>query len=65
VLVHYQREHPDTYATFLRKFTDDEHNYTAAVSNNDTATASRLAPLTIFAFNVRRAMTVTGGCALV
>lgn len=63
-LVGYLRDHPWHYGIYSKGFTADEHAYIKAVSDNDTAAAAHLAPPTQFAFNIRRAMTVDGGCGL-
>ena len=63
-LVGYLRDYPDHYKIFSKGFTPDEHAYIRAVSNNDTVAAARLAPSTQFAYNIRDAMTVEGGCGL-
>jgi phage anti-repressor protein len=64
-MVGYKREYPDHYRLFSKEYLPIEHEYITAVDDNDTTAAARLVVQTRFAFEVRAAMTLPDGCALI
>lgn len=59
-----KKKHPATYSTRTQKWSEDDHDYLAALVNNDLSRIVRLAPLTLFARELQKRMKTPQGTAL-